>query len=83
MHIVTKATAIHFIDGQCHIKKQKSRKTALSGYYACVSHDLLLVPSGADTNTHTHANILTFAAEMISRNQVRTGLRPTRVWFKN
>ena len=30
-----KATAIEFIDGKCHIKKQKNHKTALSGYYAC------------------------------------------------
>ena len=64
MRIVTKATAIQFIDGKCHIKKQKSLKIALSGYYACVSRDLLLVPLGADTN----ANIPTFA-DKISRNQ--------------
>ena len=53
MPIVTKATAIQFIDSKCHIKKRKSRKIALSGYYACVSRDLLLVPSVADTHTHT------------------------------
>ena len=52
--IVTKAMAIQFIDGKCHIKKRKSRKTALSSYYACVSRDLLLMPSGAYTHTHTH-----------------------------
>ena len=59
--IVTKATAIQFINGKCHIKK--CRKTALSGYYACVSRDLLLMPSGVDTHTHTHThvNIPTFA----------------------
>ena len=34
MRIITKATAIQFIDEECHIKKRKSRKTALSGYYA-------------------------------------------------
>ena len=54
MRIVTMATAIQLLDGKCHIKKQKSRKTALSGYYACVSRDLLLMPSRADTHTHTH-----------------------------
>ena len=53
MRIVTKATTIQFIDGKCHIKKRKSRKTALSSYYACVSCDLLLVPLGADTYKHT------------------------------
>ena len=33
----TKATPIHFIDRKSHIKKQRSRKTALSGYYECVA----------------------------------------------
>ena len=51
MHIVTKATAIQFINDKCHIKKWKSRKTALSGYYACISCDLLLMALGADTHT--------------------------------
>ena len=70
MRIVTKATAIEFIDGKCHIKKRKSCKTALSSYYACVSRDLLLVPSGVDTHaTQTYdTNIPTFADETISRN---------------
>ena len=56
MCIVTKAMAIQFIDGKCHIKKWKSHETALSGYYACVSLDLLLVSSGAGTHTHTHTH---------------------------
>ena len=51
---VTKATAIQFIDGKCHIMKQKRRKTPLCGYYACVSCDLLLMSSGVDTQTHTY-----------------------------
>ena len=67
--IVTKATAIQFINGKCHIKKQKSRKTALSGYYVCASRDLLLMSSGADT--HTHANIPMFVDKTIAKNQVR------------
>ena len=46
--------AIQFIDGKCHVMKRKSLKSALSGYYACVSCDLLLMPSGADTQTDTH-----------------------------
>ena len=45
--------AIQFINGKCHIKKRKSLKTALSGYYACVLRDLLLMPLGADTRKHT------------------------------
>ena len=57
MHIVTKATAIQFLDGKCHKKKRKSHKTALCGDYVCVSHDLLLMPSGVDTHTYTHTNI--------------------------
>ena len=54
--IVAKAMVIQFIDGKCHIKKRKNRKTALSGYYACVSRDLLLIPSGANTHTRKHTN---------------------------
>ena len=57
--IVTKDTAIQFINGKCHINKQESHKTALSDYYACVSRDLLLIPSGADTHTRTHTNVQT------------------------
>ena len=53
---VTKATAIQFIDGKCHIMKRKSRKTALSGYYACDSRDLLLMASGAETHMYQRAN---------------------------
>ena len=52
MRIVTKAVAIQFIDGKCHIKKWKSGKIVLSDYYACVSRDLLLVSSGVDTHTN-------------------------------
>ena len=67
-------TAIQFMDGKCHIKKQKSRKTALSSYYVCLSRDLLLMPSGhRHTHTHTHArtHIYTpmFVGEIISRKQ--------------
>ena len=54
MCTVTKATAIQFIDGKCHIMKWESRTTALSGYYACISCDLLLMASGVDTQTDTH-----------------------------
>ena len=54
MRTVTKATDIQFINGKCHIMKQKSHKIVLSGYYTCVSCDLLLMASGADTHTHTH-----------------------------
>ena len=50
--IVTNATAIQFINDKCQIQKWKSRKTALSGYYACVSHNLLLMSLGVDTHTH-------------------------------
>ena len=70
---VTKATPIQLINGNCHIKKWKCRKTALSGYYACCSCDLLLKPLGVPT----------LANEMISRNQLRTDLWPVCAWFKN
>ena len=49
------------------MKKWKCGKTTLSGYYACFSRDLLLMPSG---QTHTHTPM--FADEAISRNQAHT-----------
>ena len=49
----TKATPIYFIDGKCHIKKLKSCKTALTGYYACFSCELLLMPLEVDTHIPT------------------------------
>ena len=54
---VTKAMPIQFIDGKCHIKKQKSHKTPLFSYYAYLSFDLSLKPSGADTHTLTYTNV--------------------------
>ena len=52
MRTVTKAMAIHFIDGKCLIKKWKSLKTTLSDY-TCVLLDLLLMLSEW-THIHTH-----------------------------
>ena len=69
MGSVTKVMSIQFINGKSRIKKRRGCKTALSSYYACLSRDLLLMASGADTHTHTHTQ--TFADEMISRNQAR------------
>ena len=54
---VTKAMHIQFIDGRSYIKKQRSSKTALPGYYACLSRDLLLRPSRVDTHTDTYTNV--------------------------
>ena len=69
MGSITKATLIQFTDGKSRIKKQRSRKTALSNYYACLSCDLLLMASRADTHKHTHTHTPTFMDETISRNQ--------------
>ena len=51
---VTKATHIQFINSKSRVKKRKGCKTALSGYYASLSRDLLLMASGADTHTYTN-----------------------------
>ena len=48
------ATPIQFTDGKSGTKKRRGRKTALPGYYACLSRDLLLMASGADTHTYTN-----------------------------
>ena len=76
---VTKAAPIQFINSRCYIKKRKSCKPCLSGYYACSSHDLLLMPSG---QTHTHTHTPMSADETISRNQAHMGLWPECTWFK-
>ena len=77
MRSVTKATPIQFIDSKTHLKKQRSRKTTLSGYYSCLSRDLLLMPLGVDTHKHTP----TFTDETISINQAHNGMPPTQLWF--
>ena len=61
---VTKTTPIQFIDGKCHIRKQKSCRTGLASYYAYSPRELLLTPSGW---THTHT--LTSWTKAITRYQ--------------
>ena len=79
MCIVTKATAIQFYRWQVSFKETE---TALSGYYACVSHDMLLIPSRADTHIHMHtyqeANKNNFKKPVCSRRLHTPGLK--RVW---
>ena len=73
--------AIQFIDGKCHIMKRKSLlKTALSGYYACVSHDLVIMASGVDTQTDTH--IPTCKQKRFQETRLAWP-SATRNWFKN
>ena len=71
---VTKATPIQFIDSKSRIKKQRGRKTALSGYYTCLSHDLLLMASGWTHNTHIHQH---------SRTKQFQETRRACAWFNN
>ena len=73
---VTKATSIQFIDSRSHIKKQRGHKTVLSIYYASLSHDLLLLPLGADTHIHQHLQLKQF------QETRRTDLWPTHFWLK-
>ena len=70
---VTKATTIQFTDGKCHIKKRKSGKTALSSYYMHLSHDLLLMALGTDTQTHNQC----------LRTKRIQETRHAQVWFKS
>ena len=62
MHSVTKITPIQFIDDKYHIKKWKSCKAALSGYYTW------LIINALRADTHMH--IPMFMDETISGNQV-------------
>ena len=79
MGSVTKATPIQFTDSKSGTKKRRGRKTALPGYYTCLSRDLLLMASGADTHTHIHQRSRT------KRFQETRRARPSasRAWFKN
>ena len=74
---VTKATPIQFTDGKSGIKKRRGCKTALSGYYACLSRDLLLTASGVDTHTHTHTHI-----HQHSLTKQFQEMKAARAWFK-
>ena len=47
---VTKATPFHFINDKCHIKKLKSYRNSLTGYYRCISLEL---PLGTGIHSHT------------------------------
>ena len=79
MRSVTKAMPIKFVHGKCHIKKWKAVKLPYPvSYYACLSHNLFLIPLEADTHRHTP----TFADETISRNQAHVDCRPMWAWFK-
>ena len=68
MHNVTKDTPIQFINGKWHIKIRKGCKISLSGYYTCLSFDLLLMPSGW---MHQHFRMKQFRET-----------RHTQAWFK-
>ena len=68
------------MNGKCHIKKQKSRKTALSDYYTCVSCDLLLMPLGTDRQTDTHMHTHTHTYRHANKNDFKKpGTRGLRV----
>ena len=56
---VTNSSIILFINGKCHVRKLKSCRTGLAGYYACLSCELLLIPLGwGRTHRHTYTNFL-------------------------
>ena len=64
---VTKATPIHFIDSKSRIKKQRGRKTALSGYYECVA---------------THKIFYNFKIALYSSAVVMKGFTSSTKFFK-
>ena len=64
---------IQFIDD--NIKKQKRCKTASSGYYVCLSRDLLLIPLEVDTYTNIRGQNNFKKPDVCNR--------PAYAWFKN
>ena len=84
---VTKAMPIQFINSKRRIKKQRGRKTALFGYYVCLSHDLLLMALKPDTHTYTHTYTNVHGQNDFKKPgmcglQACAGCRPARAWFK-
>ena len=41
----TNTIPIHLIDDKYHMEKLKGYRTGLTGYYVCLLHELLLMPS--------------------------------------
>ena len=87
---------IHFIYSKCHIKQLrvgKSRKTCLTNHawsiyiyiYIChtISSHCLLIPSGADTQTHrqTHRHTDTDTDTHTHRHMNQSNFK--KPWFKN
>ena len=66
---VTKAMPLDNIDGMCHIKKLKSSRTCLTGYWDFISTWIVFNSLGW-THTHTH-----FAD--------KSNCRLVHAWFKN
>lgn len=56
MCFATKATPIHKTDGKCHIKKTKSCRTGLTGYYRLISA-VIYALEDAHTPTPIHTCI--------------------------
>ena len=57
MCCVTKATPIYFIDGKCHkkqLKSRKSRKTCLTNHTQSISHHVTPLAINAIGGGHTH-----------------------------
>ena len=77
---VTKAMQIPFINSKSRVNKRRGRKTALSGYYACLSRDLLLMALG-QTHTHTHTYTNVRGQNVFKKPGARAA--PKNAWFKN
>ena len=62
MCCVIKAMSIHYIDGWCHIKQQKSEKShkiCLTNHTRSISRHItpLVINALRDTNTHRHTDV--------------------------
>ena len=91
MCCVTKATPIHFINGKCHIKQLKSRKscktcltiTHILLYHIISQHRLLMSQSGhTDMHKYWHANWSNFKKPGVHQLQASMpDLKMGLVWF--
>ena len=78
MCYITKAIPIYYIDGKCHkkqLKSRKSQKTCLTNHTRFISHHIMPLVINAFRGGHTDTHILTCEPKQFQR-------RAPAAWFK-